>query len=68
MEFVKISEVLSTSQSRKNIDDDLWIDRLGHRYSVVLFSIFAVLVTSKAYVGDPIGEHIYLYLFIYLSI
>ena len=56
MEFIKISEILSTSHLRNYRDDDLWIDRLSHRYSVVIFCIFAILVTSKAYIGNPIGN------------
>ena len=56
MEFVQIASTLSASHLRRHRDDDMWIDRLCHRYSVVLFSIFAILVTSKAYIGDPIGN------------
>ena len=55
MDLIKICEFLSASNLRNYRDDDLWIDRLSHRYSVVLFTIFAVLVTTKAYIGDPIG-------------
>ena len=54
---IKISEVLSTTHLRNYRDDDLWIDRLSHRYSVVIFCVFAILVTTKAYIGDPIGEN-----------
>jgi innexin len=54
MEFIKISEVLSTTHLRNYRDDDLWIDRLSHRYSVVIFCVFAILVTTKAYIGSPI--------------
>ncbi|CAF0840008.1 unnamed protein product [Adineta ricciae] len=35
-------------------DDDFY-DRLSRRYSVVLLSIFAILVSSKQYVGEPIA-------------
>jgi hypothetical protein len=56
MEFIKISEVISTTHLRTYRDDDLWIDRLSHRYSVVVFTLFAILVTTKAYIGDPIGN------------
>ena len=47
---------LSTSHLRQHPNDDMWIDRLCHRYSVVLFSLFAILVTSKTYIGNPIGS------------
>ena len=56
MDLIKICEFLSASNLRNYRDDDLWIDRLSHRYSVVIFTLFAVLVTSKAYIGDPIGK------------
>lgn len=36
---------------RLNNDDD-FIDRLSRRYSVVLFMLFTVVVSSKQYVGD----------------
>lgn len=55
MEFIQIAGNLSSSQLRNHRDDDMLVDRLAHRYSVVLFTIFAILVTSKAYIGDPIG-------------
>lgn len=54
MDLIKFAQLLSTSNLRSYRDDDYWIDRLCHRYSVILFSIFAILVTSKAYIGDPI--------------
>jgi hypothetical protein len=56
MDLTRIAETLSASHLRSYKDDDLWIDRLHHRYSVVIYLIFAILVTSKAYIGDPIGN------------
>ena len=54
LEIIKLSEYLSSSNLRDYRDDDFWIDRLCHRYSVIVFAVFAILVTTKAYVGDPI--------------
>jgi len=54
MEFIQIANNLSTTHLKNHHNDDMWIDRLSHRYSVVVFTIFAILVTSKAYIGDPI--------------
>lgn len=54
MDFIKLTEIISTSHLRTYRDDDLFIDRMSHRYSVVIFTTFAVLVTTKAYIGDPI--------------
>ncbi|XP_033728697.1 innexin unc-9-like [Pecten maximus] len=34
--------------------DDDWIDRLNHIWTVVMLSLFAVIVSSGQYVGDPI--------------
>ena len=65
MEFVQIAGSLSASRLRSHRDDDMWIDRLAHRYSVALFVVFAILVTSKAYIGDPIGKLCKYLLFIY---
>ena len=61
MDLTRIAETLSTSHLRSYKDDDLWIDRLHHRYSVVIYLIFAILVTSKAYIGDPIGIFFFLF-------
>lgn len=55
MDVIRLSQLISTSNLRSYRDDDFWTDRLSHRYSVVIFSIFAILVTTKAYIGDPIG-------------
>lgn len=56
MDIIKLSQLLSTTNIRSYRDDDFWSDRLSHRYSVIIFSVFAVLVTTKAYIGDPIGN------------
>jgi len=65
MDLTRIAETLSTSHLRSYKDDDLWIDRLHHRYSVVIYLIFAILVTSKAYIGDPIGIFFFLFQFFF---
>jgi hypothetical protein len=62
MEFIQVATRLSASSIREHRNDDTWIDRLCHRYSVILYSIFAVLITSKTYIGAPIGNY-YLNLF-----
>ncbi|KAL7672261.1 hypothetical protein ACOME3_007152 [Neoechinorhynchus agilis] len=37
-----------------NDDDDLY-DRLSRRYTVVMLTLFAVIISTKQYVGDPIA-------------
>lgn len=34
--------------------DDDWVDRLNHKVSVLVFFMFAILVSTKQYVGDQI--------------
>ena len=35
-------------------DDDM-VDRLSHRYTTFILLMFAIIITSKQYVGDPIS-------------
>jgi hypothetical protein len=57
MDLLSITRLLSVDNLRNYIEDDHFIDRLSHRYSALTFLVFAVLVTSKAYIGDPIGKN-----------
>lgn len=43
----------SWSKLRGNDDDD-WVDRLNHLYTVLLLCVFAVFTGGGQYVGDPI--------------
>ena len=42
------------SKLRGNNDDD-WIDRLNHIYSVFILVVFALFVASGTYIQDPIA-------------
>ncbi len=46
---------LSILKSERTKNDDDAIDRLNHRYTPFIFTIFAVVVTSRQYVWDPIS-------------
>ncbi|CAF3412344.1 unnamed protein product [Rotaria socialis] len=54
MELVRTLAGLSVSSIRQFRDDDSYIDRLNHRYTTTLCVVFAILVTTKQYAGDPI--------------
>jgi hypothetical protein len=46
-----LDAITKVRQFRFHNDDD-FIDRLSRRYSVVLFILFTVIVSTKQYVGD----------------
>ncbi|CAF2504632.1 unnamed protein product [Rotaria sp. Silwood2] len=54
MELVRQLAGLSVSNVRQFRDDDSYVDRLNHRYTTTLCVVFAILVTTKQYAGDPI--------------
>ncbi|KAL5006069.1 hypothetical protein ScPMuIL_017227 [Solemya velum] len=51
--FGSISSVVNFGRLKGSSDDD-WIDRINHLWTVVLLGLFAVIVTSGQFVGDPI--------------
>ncbi|CAF3382677.1 unnamed protein product [Rotaria socialis] len=54
MELVRQLAGLSVSNLRQFRDDDSYVDRLSHRYTTTICVVFAILVTTKQYAGDPI--------------
>ncbi|KAL7668210.1 hypothetical protein ACOME3_008922 [Neoechinorhynchus agilis] len=54
MDIFKLIGGLSASRLRNTRDDDTQADRLSHRYTTTLCCIFAIIVSTKQYVGDPI--------------
>lgn len=57
MDLIRSLTCVSASHLRIVRDDDSHVDRLSHRYTVVICVIFAVIVTTKQYAGDPIGKN-----------
>lgn len=55
--FCRLDHVLGTAGQvvglRATYDDD-FIDRLNHKYTVILLVIFTVIVSTNQYVGNPI--------------
>jgi len=50
----KIVGVIGSVPAIKSRHDDEFSDRLGYKYSVGMFVLFAVIVSTKQYVGEPI--------------
>jgi len=51
----KIIGVIGGVPQSKSRNDDDFSDRLSHRYSTAIMVIFAIVVSTKQYVGDPIN-------------
>ena len=56
MDLIRSLTWLSSSHLRLVRDDDSHADRLSHRYTVGICIVFAIIVTTKQYAGDPIGK------------
>jgi len=50
----KIIGVVGSVPSTKSRNDDDFTDRLSHRFTSALLILFAIIVSSKQYVGEPI--------------
>lgn len=48
-----LGAIPSISKLKSNTSDD-WIDRVSHLYSVLILVVFAVVVSTGQFVGDPI--------------
>ena len=57
MDLIRSLTWLSASHLRLVRDDDSHADRLSHRYTVAICILFAIIVTTKQYAGDPIGKY-----------
>ena len=56
MDLIRSISWMSASHLRLIRDDDSYIDRLSHRYTVAICVLFCVIVSTKQYAGDPIGK------------
>lgn len=62
MDLIRSISWISSSHLRLVRDDDSHIDRLSHRYTVAICVVFAIIVSTKQYAGDPIGIYTLCYL------
>ena len=54
MDLIRSLSWISASHLRLVRDDDSHVDRLSHRYTVAICCLFALIVSTKQYAGDPI--------------
>jgi innexin len=54
MDIIESLRNLSVSKRRSLKDDDFFVDRLHHRYTVAALVLFCVVVTTNQYAGEPI--------------
>lgn len=54
MDILEFAKKLSAGKHHSARNDDVFIDRLNHRYTVTMIIIFAAVVTTQQYFGSPI--------------
>lgn len=52
--MLPLNAVLQEVKNFVNKHDDDLVDRFNNRYTVILLSVFMVLIAGKQYYGDPI--------------
>ena len=55
MDLIDAIKGLSVSHRRSLRNDDFFIDRLHHRYTVGILILFCAIVTTNQYAGEPIN-------------
>jgi hypothetical protein len=55
MDLLDTVKNLSVSKRRSLRDDDFFIDRLHHRYTVAALVLFCAVLTTNQYAGEPIN-------------
>lgn len=53
-DILGIATRLSAGKHHSIRNDDVFIDRLNHRYTVTMILVFAGIVTTQQYFGSPI--------------
>ena len=54
MDILDFAKKLSAGKHHSAHNDDVFIDRLNHRYTVSMILTFAAIVTTQQYFGSPI--------------
>ena len=54
MDILNFATKLKAGQHHSILNDDVFIDRLNHRYTVTMILVFAAIITTQQYFGSPI--------------
>lgn len=54
MDIVGLLRGFGVARKHSKHNDDLFVDRLNHKYTVVIILTFTVVVTATQYFGHPI--------------
>jgi hypothetical protein len=55
MDLLGIATKLNAGKHHSIKNDDVFIDRLNHRYTVSMILVFASIITTQQYFGSPIA-------------
>ena len=55
MDLLGFATKLNAGKHHSVNNDDVFIDRLNHRYTVTMILVFAAIVTTQQYFGSPIS-------------
>jgi hypothetical protein len=53
-DFLDLAKKVGAGKHHSAHNDDVFIDRLNHRYTVTMIVVFAGIVTTQQYFGNPI--------------
>jgi hypothetical protein len=54
MDILSFATKLNAGKHHSIKNDDVFIDRLNHRYTVTMILVFASIITTQQYFGSPI--------------
>ncbi|CAF1601300.1 unnamed protein product [Adineta ricciae] len=54
MDILNFATKLNAGKHHSTKNDDVFIDRLNHRYTVTMILVFAAIITTQQYFGSPI--------------
>ncbi len=55
MDILSIATKLNAGKHHSISNDDVFIDRLNHKYTVTMILVFAAIITTQQYFGSPIS-------------